>query len=273
MPRFKLTLIAACVAALALPGSSPALDYVALGDSVASGYGLRPAAPPCFRTARAYPRLVLEHVRERATVGRFTFLACSGAAATGEVGPRSLTWQVSGALERIRRKPTLVSITIGMNDLEWWNVSRVSELLDGDRGEFEEWLSATVGDIRAAVRRELDRLLALKRVSVVLSEYYDPFNRGSPIFLLCSDPSQCRARTEEVVTRLNQGLRDLAGSRVRVASVQRRFEAHEAARPRCGVSPPEASATWIQPDCLHPNGRGAAAIAAAVDREARVLGR
>jgi lysophospholipase L1-like esterase len=166
----------------------------------------------------------------------------------------------------------LVSITIGINDLEWWNLSRVRDLLDGDRETFETWLRDAVSSVRAAVAGQVARLLTRRGVSVVLTEYYDPFNQGSPLFLLCADPAQCRDRTEEAVTALNRELRALVRPRVRVASVQARFEGHEAARPRCGLLAPGSARTWIQPDCLHPNSRGAEAIATAVDREARGLG-
>ncbi len=265
--------LAAGLVLLTFSGEARGLDYVALGDSVASGYGLAPAASPCFRAAGAYPLLVRDRLRERRSVERFTFLACSGAQAVGEAGARSLRVQVGRALDRIRGRPTLVSITIGINDLEWWNLARARELLDGDRAAFEAWLRRTVSRVRSAVGRELERLLARRRVAVILTEYYDPFNRGSPLFRLCEDAGRCRSRTSEVVAALNRGLRALARPRVRVAAVEARFRGHEGARPLCGSLPPGASATWIQDDCLHPNRRGSRAIARAVERAASALRR
>ena len=274
LPHRWWALLAACVVAAALPGASRAVDYVALGDSVASGYGLEPAAGPCYRTQGAYPRLVLERLRERQRVGRFAFLACSGAEARAASGPRSLRSQVTSALALIgSRRPTLVSVTIGINDLGWWNLGRARELLDGDRATFEAWLRGSLRSIGIAIERELRRLLARPAVRIVLTEYYDPFNRGSPLFLLCEDAARCRKRTDEVVTAMNRMLRGLAGPRVRVARIQARFRGHEGPRPRCGVLPPDAARSWIQLDCIHPNGRGARAIALAVDREALRLGR
>jgi lysophospholipase L1-like esterase len=272
--------LAAGLAVLALAGTAQgatSLTYAALGDSVAAGYGLGANRTPCARAeTRSYPARVERQLERRhGTVG-FVFLACSGAsAATAARGPRALATQVDAALRAIGRRTALVSITIGINDLQWWNLFRVAALLRGERAAYERWVAATVDGVRAGLRAQLRRLLTRPRVSVVVTDYFDPINRGSPLYALCPDPEQCRSRVREAVTRLNAAIRAAAaglGPRVRVARIGRSFEGHEAARPECGSAPPSVDATWIQADCLHPNDAGAAAIARRVLAAAARLG-
>lgn len=266
----RLGLLAAAVLAFAgAAQAQPPLTYAALGDSVAAGYGLEASHTACARAgARSYPARVERRLERRHGRVVFAFLACSGAtAASTSTGPRALAVQVGRALRAIDRRPALVSITIGINDLEWWNLLRVAELLRGDRAAYDRWVETTVGEVRAELRRQLRRLLARPRARVVVTDYFDPVNRGSPLYVVCPDPGRCRARVREAVTRLNGALRAAAaglGPRVRVAAIGRRFAGHEAARPECGSAPPAAAETWIQADCLHPNDAGAAAIAGAV---------
>jgi lysophospholipase L1-like esterase len=272
--------IATALGALALAGAASAADrlvYAALGDSVAAGYGLGANLAPCARAeTQSYPSRVARRLDRRHGSVTFVFLACSGAeAASPTQGPRSLATQVDGALRAIGRSRSLVSITIGINDLEWWNLPRLAQLLRGDRAAYEAWVTTTVGEVRVELRRQLVRLLARPRTAVVLTDYFDPVNRGSPLYALCQDPDRCRARVREAVTRLNAGIRAATaglGPRVRVAAVGRSFAGHEAARPDCGSAPPSADATWIQDDCLHPNAAGAAAIARTVSAAAKRLG-
>lgn len=272
--------LAAGLAALVLGGAADAarpLTYVAIGDSVAAGYGLGSNQAPCARAeTQSYPSRVGRRLERRHGSVQFVFLACSGATAASTTrGPRALATQVDAALRSVGRRSALVSITIGINDLEWWNLPRVAQLLRGDRAAYDAWVTRAVGDVRAALRRQLVRLLARPRAAVVVTDYFDPVNRGSPLYVLCPDPERCRARVREALMRLNRALRastaDL-GPRVRLAGIARPFSGHEAARPDCGTAPPGTDGTWIQPDCLHPNGAGAAAIARAVDGAARRLG-
>jgi lysophospholipase L1-like esterase len=272
--------LATALAALALAGAANAVDeltYAALGDSVAAGYGLGANRAPCARAeTQSYPARVARRLDRRHGSVAFVFLACSGAsAASSTEGPRALATQVDGALQAIGRRRSLVSITIGINDLEWWNLPRVAQLLRGDRATYDDWVTSTVGEVRVELRRQLVRLLARPRTAVALTDYFDPVNRGSPLYALCPDQARCRARVGEAVARLNAAIRSAAaglGPRVRVAAIGRSFAGHEGARPDCGSAPPSSAATWIQDDCLHPNPAGAAAIARAVGAAARRLG-
>lgn len=273
-------MLAAVAAVAALAGAAQAgtsLTYAALGDSVAAGYGLGSSRTPCARAeARSYPARIERRLERRYDRVAFAFLACSGAtAASTSAGPRALATQVGRALRAIDRRPALISITIGINDLEWWNLFRVAELLRGDRATYDRWVQTTVGEVRVELRRQLRRLVVRPRVAVVVTDYFDPVNRGSPLYAFCPDPGRCRERVREAVSRLNEAIRGAAahlGPRVRVAAIGRRFDGHEAAQPECGSAPPPVAATWIQTDCLHPNDAGAAAIARAVLVAAARLG-
>ncbi len=100
-------LFAAAVAVLALAvpaAAAPAVRYVALGDSYASGVGAGGESGTCLRSAKAYPALwAAAHAP-----ASFTFAACSGAT-TSTVDATQLP-----ALDA---STTLVSVTVGGNDV------------------------------------------------------------------------------------------------------------------------------------------------------------
>jgi lysophospholipase L1-like esterase len=274
-----LALVACCGCGGGPSGGTDRIEYVALGDSVAAGFGLGDDGGPCGRSQSGYPTEVAAALGRQHAQVSFTLLACSGATAAGRDGLRTLHGQVDEALATLTGAPALVTVTIGINDLEWWNPARVAVLLGSDDAAFERWLTTSTDAISTAVGREVGRLLERPRLAVVLTGYYDPLNPGSPLLrndLLCPRSGLCRERVRRVVSALDDALAGVAGlpasaSRVAVARVADAFRGHEAARPACGDAPPAADRTWIQQDCFHPNRRGAAAIAASVDRAAMTL--
>lgn len=116
MLRRTLILIAAAAtaatavtaAAVSLPaGAQPPVHYVALGDSYSSGLGAGnydPAGGSCDRSANAFPS-IWAHTHSPAS---FTFAACAGAT-TGSL--------LQTQLSALSRSTTLVSVTIGGNDV------------------------------------------------------------------------------------------------------------------------------------------------------------
>jgi dipeptidyl aminopeptidase/acylaminoacyl peptidase len=73
--RAAMPLIAAAMIALAAPAAAGAIDYVAMGDSYASGTGTRTYFDSgCQRSVSAYPYLIKDSLGSS-----FTFAACSGA--------------------------------------------------------------------------------------------------------------------------------------------------------------------------------------------------
>jgi lysophospholipase L1-like esterase len=105
--------VAAIVAlAAALGGAAPAgaeppppvAKYVALGDSYAAGQGAGVPLDQCLRSAAAYP--VLLDAEPRTNLLRFA--ACSGA---------TIDDVLSSQLSQVNRGTTLVTVTVGANDL------------------------------------------------------------------------------------------------------------------------------------------------------------
>lgn len=109
---------AALVGALLAP-TSVAPEYVALGDSYASGVGAGGTKGECRRTDRAYPALYAKE----ANVPSFRFVACTGAATEDVIGTQ---------LSALTPATTLVTITAGGSDLDFTGVMTTC-VLSGDR--------------------------------------------------------------------------------------------------------------------------------------------
>ena len=84
--------------------AAPAVNYVALGDSYSSGVGAGSTSGSCGLSPNAYPALWAT----ASSPASFTFAACSGAT-TSDV--------ISSQLSSLNSSTTLVSITIGGNDV------------------------------------------------------------------------------------------------------------------------------------------------------------
>jgi lysophospholipase L1-like esterase len=98
-------------------------SYVALGDSVAAGVGLKTDSDSsaCDRTNESYPNLVAEALHYK-----LTSLACSGATLPAGISGSQDVNQlpVMPQLQALfgRPKPDLISLTIGANDAQWTSV-------------------------------------------------------------------------------------------------------------------------------------------------------
>jgi len=95
-----------CAAALiggALPAHAATVNYVALGDSYASGVGTGSESGSCGQSSKAFGPL---WAASNAT--SFTFAACSGATTAGVI---------SSQLSSLSSSTTLVSVTTGGNDV------------------------------------------------------------------------------------------------------------------------------------------------------------
>ncbi len=94
--------------------------YIALGDSVAAGLGLGAVVgeTSCGRTESAYPALIAQEKGYE-----LVNLACSGATTSeginGEQKTKSTT--VPSQISQLSqyRKPALITVTIGANDIDW----------------------------------------------------------------------------------------------------------------------------------------------------------
>ena len=293
------------------------IDFFALGDSVASGHGLMDDGSVCHRSDRAYPEKMGEALATRYKTVKFPseyFLACSGATAldpgTIEDPNKWLHNQVDFVLAHVTDAPTLVSITIGMNDFGWADLTIIRRILQPS-GAYLQWVSDTTDSVVIEVKSEIERLLVYSNVAVVITLYHNPFNTNSLFFDLvfrsCNDiygVLECYDRTEYLVHALNSGLvldvfvplNRAYPDQIRIAATHGRFHGHESPQPSCGVDLPAVEDTWIQypgdpdsngevprwmrlitgeqyGDCFHPNENGAQALADAVDAAAIRLGR
>jgi lysophospholipase L1-like esterase len=256
------------------------IDYFALGDSVASGYGLADDETACSRSMLAYPWRAVERLQQTFVVQQFDLLACSGTTT------ETLDGQVSEVLSRLSARPTLLTLTVGANDFGWSDVFAFAHNLCTPNDEaFRAWVADIAQMVEENLVGQLGRLLAYPQVEVTLTDYYNPTNasgafweRVSPRCLFVN----VYERSERVVHTLNAAItqaRQRLGSPpyVRVAAVHAAFHGHEAPQPWCGTAPPEPDATWIQyptdpdsnatpvgGDCFHPNRAGAARYAEAV---------
>jgi lysophospholipase L1-like esterase len=103
------------------------ISYAALGDSYSSGEGAGaydPTPADCHRSAYAWPRLVAQHLAGLLSMPSQGLVACSGA------NSNALAGQVTGqpdqiaALLALRPRPTLITVTMGGNDIGFADVLR-----------------------------------------------------------------------------------------------------------------------------------------------------
>lgn len=106
-------------------GPAEPVNYVAFGDSYASGYGGGPVLDACGRTAQGYPALLdaMEQVELDAD------LTCAGATAlttdpAAPEGPVDLPEQIADAKNRglLTADTEVVTVTIGGNDVRFGSV-------------------------------------------------------------------------------------------------------------------------------------------------------
>jgi len=112
--RFALATATAAVASLSLvliaAPASAAVNYVALGDSYASGLGAgNYSGGSCDRSANAYSQLWANANHPTS----FAFVACSGATTTDVI---------NNQISALSSATTLVSVTIGGNDVGFENI-------------------------------------------------------------------------------------------------------------------------------------------------------
>jgi lysophospholipase L1-like esterase len=142
--------LAAALIGTGIPAqAASAVHYVALGDSYSSGMGAGGTSGSCDRSPNAYPALWAK----ANSPASFTFAACQGAT-TSDV--------ISSQLSSLSASTTLVSITIGGNDVGFGNimetcvlrststcVSTVAAAEKYANGTLPGLLNTTLADIRA----------------------------------------------------------------------------------------------------------------------------
>jgi lysophospholipase L1-like esterase len=142
------------------------VDYVALGDSFASGEGARPFDPEtdtrrnsCHRSVHAWPRLVDRADDGLELVG---FFACSGAKARHVTDHRFKTERAQvKRLRALEEKPDLVTITIGGNDVGFRDVLATCYVAGSLRRAVGDLVcAARLAKAARDIRRKLPGILA-----------------------------------------------------------------------------------------------------------------
>jgi lysophospholipase L1-like esterase len=244
-------------------------QYAALGDSVAAGLGVSPAAggdPACGVSAIAYPALVAKSLGQS-----YQNFACSGATAGDLFTEQHLSGTSRDIAPQLSRAfaggtPSMVTITAGANDTYWQYFVRKCYVATCGTG-FDRSAAATLVTV---LRLKLEIAMGVIQYRangqpplVVLTGYYQPFSAA------CAKGQNNISAAEfdwlnQQTNAINQALADTASSHasfVRFAPVS--FSGHEL----CTAQPWVQGLQGIAP--FHPTARGQRAIANAIVREIR----
>ena len=241
--RFILAAASACLTALPLvlaataaPASAATVNYVAMGDSYASGLGAgNLSGGSCDRSSGAADQLWAN----AHSPASFAFVACAGAT-TADI--------INSQVSALSSSTTLVSVTIGGNDVLGWY------------GDTRAALRAADAAV-AATDRALDRLrrLADPSARIVLGTVYDPSDGTADAARVGLPPWP---EVIEVLAHLNAALRSLADRHgAAVADIHARFLGHGLAAGDPGQADPrpEDRNLWYC-DIIEPNAWGAGAV-------------
>jgi len=236
---------AAPATAVAVSVAPTPLQYVALGDSYAAGYGSAPTRDDCGRTSTAYPALLA-----RSTDGAIALrnAACVNATIADVTGRQ---------MSALSNRTALVTVTVGVNDLN-----------------IDEVLKACLSPVTAAacrtgnmmidrklattLPRDLTRMIhairaAAPNARVVVTGYPLPFAKSRRC-LSVPVPAKLRARANQVAARLNAAISAAADrARVRFADVEGAFARHGV----CSARPWLVGAEGMRDNtALHPTAVG-----------------
>jgi hypothetical protein len=141
--------LCAALAALAVPSTAAADNYVALGDSYSSGVGTNSytLSSSCLRGVYAYPYLVAQQ-RPNTTLN---FVACSGATTTS---------LMSNQIQAVNASTNNVSVTIGGNDIGFSSLilqctlGSCSSALNSTRAGLNTSLAPKLNTVYAAIKAQ-----------------------------------------------------------------------------------------------------------------------
>lgn len=249
--RCFLAALTLAIPALAVSAASAAprdsVEYDALGDSFASGYGVPPYAD-CGRSESAYA----VQLDGRMRISLDDFVACGGATTASLV--------TGGQLEALDEDTDLVTISIGGNDIGW--SAAVGACLTRSDELCAAALAATRNNVTSVLPDLLDAVYAqvsarAPHAHVLVTGYPRLFSPEYGPFLLASVSEQ--EKLNEGADLLNEVIAEVAADHgFEFVDVTKRFLAH-------GVNAPEP---WLlgpsDPGRFHPNADGYEAYAAAV---------
>jgi lysophospholipase L1-like esterase len=196
--------------------AAPAVNYVALGDSYSAGVGAGSESGSCERSPKGYPALWAA----ANSPASFTFAACSGATTSGVI---------SSQLSSLSSSTTLVSITIGGNDVGFASIMETCVLESTSACESavaaaEQYASTTLPGLLDATLADIRSHAPSAKIIVL--DYPDFYDLSVPICLGLS-------RADHQV--LDSGINDLDGVIATAAAangdafadVRAQFSAHE----------------------------------------------
>jgi Tol biopolymer transport system component/lysophospholipase L1-like esterase len=253
----------------------PEIDYFALGDSIASGHGLKEGGDiePCKQSDRAYPEKVRDMLATRYEKVNFYFLACSGATelqpsgdAVVESPYKWLHNQVLYVVTHHSTNPTLVSITIGANDFGWSPTNlkgflALTHHLFQPGDSYLTWVTNNKTAIGDALRADVQSLLENEHIAVVITQVHNPVNEQSKFFNsvpggrcdFLLNTVNCYDRSSYAIGLLNTAYTlDVAGKinmpdRLRIALiVDPPGKTFASPSPSCGDALPTKDTTLIQ---------------------------
>ncbi|MCH7232603.1 SGNH/GDSL hydrolase family protein [Glycomyces sp. L485] len=239
--------IAATLTALVLtPASAQAqtVEYVALGDSYASGVGTRSYIDDgsgCSRSAYAYPSLLADDLG-----ADFTFAACQGANTTDVVGEQ---------LGALSSGTDLVTVTVGGNDTGWAAIIQQCAYpypwtCDAEIDEAERFIQEDLpGRLRAVYDAVAD---AAPNAEVVVLGYPRLFN-GEECNAITRISSDEQAQLNAGSDLLAETIGSVAGDYgFRYIDVRDRFEGHAI----CDDAEWLNGLSWPIAESYHPNREG-----------------
>ena len=219
----RLTIPAAAVAsvlAFATPASSATVNYVALGDSYSSGVGAGSyysSSGSCDRSANAYSALWAA----ANSPASYTSVACSGATTSSVI---------SSQLSALSSSTTLVSITVGGNDVGFSSVMETCVLestsscvsaVDNAESEMSSTLPGELNSVLADIASDAP---SARVVVLGYPELYDLSQSSTCIGLSTTDRTDLNQAADE----LDSTIQAAAGRYGDVyADVRSAFSGHE----------------------------------------------
>jgi lysophospholipase L1-like esterase len=214
---------AAPATAVAVSVAPAPLQYVALGDSYAAGYGAEATRDACGRTAAAYPALLARESRGGLALRN---AACIGATTADVIRQSSV----------LSRNTGLVTITAGANDLSIKQVLQTC-MSPAFAAACQRENALVNRKLATVLPRDLNRMVrtvvtAAPNARVVITGYPLPFakNRQCPAVPV---DARLRTRANQVISRLNSVIAAAAGrNKVRYVDVEQSFAGHGLCSPR-----------------------------------------
>ena len=238
--------------ALPAAGAASVVEYVALGDSYAAGWGAPPADPedPCQRSAQGYPTL-LDDAQKRIELE--VTAACKGAKAADVINTQ---------LSALNSDTRLVTLTVGGNDL---NVADVAATCTTPGVTAAQCITDIQNAVTPAKLQALDDALTDlyakvaarapdARIVVTGYPYLADPAPGSPIITaLNAATDQLNATIKQAVTVTQN-----ADVNIRYVDVTAEFAGHGIFSPNPFINPPGTEAAF------HPNALGYSVYATAI---------